>query len=126
MGGKRASQSDRHSASDDARGAQHADIYVCNVHGAALASVQALVFSVELCHHGADISALGNGMTVASMGRCDKIVLIQVGACADCNGFRADVGVGQAVNLVFHPKCANLGIKFPDEAHLPIHFLLLV
>ena len=65
---------DRHAGADDAVGAEHAEGEVVDVHRSALAAAVTGGLAHQLGHHPREVAALGDEMSVATVGRCDVVV----------------------------------------------------
>jgi len=91
--------SDRDAARDDAVGAQHADIEIGDVHGAALATAGAGGAAEQLAHHRRGVGPFGDGVAVATMRAGDVVGALDVSADARRDPFLADREVERAGDL---------------------------
>ena len=105
---------------DDAVGAQHALADVGDVHRTGPALAQAVAPAVDLQHHPLHVAALGDAVAVAAVGRDDIVVVGQVFAHADRDGFLAAIEVGEAGDFAL----GDLGVKplleLADRLHLAV------
>ena len=89
----RGADGDQDVGADHAVGAEHADLEVGDVHGAALAVAGAALAAEQLAHHGERVGALGDGVAVAAVGGEQDVGSREIGAHADRHRLLADGGM---------------------------------
>ena len=110
----------RRPGTDDAVGAEHAEVHVRDVHAAALAPAIARGPAEEFREHAVEFAALGDQVTVATVGAGDPVVVGKVGH--DAGGYRllANVQVQRAGNLAGFPHSAGFGLEHAYAHHAPV------
>ena len=109
--GMRRAHGNRQTRSYDAIGAQHAYRKVGDMHGSALAAVEAGGFAKKLGHHAVHARTFGQGVAMAAVGGGQVVAGAQVGAHAGGHGFLP----GGQVQRTSHPNTA--GSCLPISAH---------
>ncbi|MCY1363930.1 hypothetical protein D9M69_507130 [compost metagenome] len=103
-------------------GAEHALGDIGDVHRAALAAIEAVPAAVDFFHHAFDIAALGDAMSVASMGTDDVVLIGQMLARAYCHSFLPAVQVSETGNGAGGVLHMHAFFELADHFHLPIGF----
>ncbi|MNM69346.1 hypothetical protein D3C81_809390 [compost metagenome] len=106
---------------DNSVGSKYAKLRVRNMHGASFALTVAGLLAKQLCHHIFQIPALSHDMSMPPVGARNIIIIPQIGACPDSNGFLPDVKMDKARYFSFCKKGGCRFFKFPDAQHLPVH-----
>jgi hypothetical protein len=117
---ERRAHRDRRSAADDAVGAEHSLIDVGDVHRAALALAKPFAAAPDFLHHAVKVTALGQAMAMAAMGRNDLVGRVQVLANAHGHGFLAAVEVSETGDLAGLYLAVQAFLEFPDHLHLAV------
>src|SRR5262249_4167097 len=112
--------SDASAAGDDRISTQVAGVLIGNVHGAAFAATIAGFFAEQFGEHFVERSALGDAMTMTSVGACDVIILPQCLANTDSHRFFPDIKMRQARHLRAEIKLIDLFFEQPDFQHLAV------
>ena len=105
----------------DAVGAQHADLEIGDVHGAALALAVTGRTTEELGHHAVDVSAFGDAVAVAAMGTGDVIGILQVGTDRHRHAFFTNVGVQGPHYFALAGLVFRLFLEQANAPHALIH-----
>ena len=111
VGAKTGPHRHRDAAADNATGAQHANVKIGNVHGAAFALAIAGRLAKEFGHHAVKIAPFGDHMAMAAMGADDVIIVSQRGADPCPHRLLANVQVDKAGQLPLAKKLAHLLLK---------------
>ncbi len=91
------------------------------MHRAAPAGAGAGRLAVEFRHHRTELHALGDGVTMAAMCRCDQVAWQQRRAGAGRHRFFADIGMGEARHLAGEIVGENSFLEHPDPHHGAVH-----
>ena len=105
----------------DAVGAEQTHLRSGLVHLAGSAAAVAVAPAHKLCHHGVDIGALGDQVTVAAVGGGDVVLLIQQLAEACGNGLLAHIHVHIADDDALLEIGYGIFFKHADQAHHAVH-----
>ena len=106
----------------DAVGAHEANLGSGLVHLTGTAGADAVLTAHQLCHHGVDISALGDQVAVAAVGRGDIVFLGQSLADAGSNSFLTDIHMHVADNDALLEVSNSTFLKHTDQPHHAVHF----
>jgi hypothetical protein len=90
------------------------------MHGTTLAVTKPALFAENLQQHIPYVAALGNTMSVATMGAADEVLVFQLHACPNSNGFLPAVEVnetGYVARFIFQ---AHTHFEFPDGFQAPV------
>ncbi len=112
---------DGEAAAHDAVRAENSFGNVGDVHGAAHAVTDAVLFAPNLRHHRLGVATLGEEVTMAAMSAGDPVVVTQMVADADGDRLLADIEMHRARQLAVREVRAQALLHAPDEQHPLIH-----
>ena len=108
---------DQDTGADDTVRAQHADIEIGDVHGAALATANPAFLAEELTHHRFGIGAFGDGVAVATVVARDLVAPAQVTANTRRDRFLSNGEMRRALHQIFFGTADHHTFESTDTAH---------
>ena len=121
LGGRGGAHGDRQTRGHDAVRTEDPDPGVCDVHGATATAVRPLVLAHQLGEHPGRIQALGEAVSVSTVGRRDHIGRAQRPAGADRSRLLPDGEMHESRHLAVPIQVGNPLFEAANHQHAALH-----
>src|SRR6185437_8923861 len=120
LAGDRGAYGERRPGADDGVGSEHAFVEIRDVHRATLALAETVTPPVDLLHHPGDVAPFGDAVPVPAVSAHDVVLVGQVRADTDRDGFLPGIEMREARNLAGGNLDVQALLELPDRPHAPV------